>query len=52
MTIGYRERYGGIRLLSLTIKTKCGDSHRRGAAINDLRRHVKTCQGKRGENRV
>ena len=52
MTTGYCERYGGIRLLSLIIKTKCSDSHRRGSAINDLRRQVKSCQDKRRENRV
>ena len=28
-----------------------GDSQRREVAINDLRRHVKTCRGKYGENR-
>jgi len=39
-------------LLSLIIGTKCGDSHRREGAINDLRPLAKTCRGKRGKNRV
>jgi hypothetical protein len=39
-------------LLSLIIKTKCEDSHRQEAAINDLPPHAKTYRGKRGGNRV
>jgi hypothetical protein len=39
-------------LLSLIIKTKDGDSHRREVAISDLQPNAKTCRGKHGENRV